>query len=70
MRLGSTGTYSGELRDFRLDPVKVDKHTPRAETMRQTLAVIDENYGGAGAYLRSEGWSEDDSQALRAKLLG
>jgi protein tyrosine/serine phosphatase len=70
MRLGATGTYSGELRDFRLDPAKVDKHTPRAETMRETLAAIDENYGGAGAFLRSQGWNEDDARALRSKLLG
>jgi protein tyrosine/serine phosphatase len=69
-RLGATGTYSGDLRDFRLDPEKVDKHTPRAETMRETLAAVDENYGGAGAFLRSQGWTEEDGLALRAKLLG
>jgi protein tyrosine/serine phosphatase len=70
MRLGSTGTYSGDLGGFQLDPAKVDKHTPRAETMRETLAAIDENFGGAGTFLRSQGWREDDADALRLKLLG
>jgi protein tyrosine/serine phosphatase len=68
-RLVATGTYSGDLRDFRLDPAKVANHTPQAETMREALATIDARDGGVPAFLRANGWSEDDAAALRSKLL-
>jgi hypothetical protein len=47
----------------------VDGHKPRAETMADLLATIDENYGGVAAYLRANGWTDEDAAALRAKLL-
>ncbi len=68
-RLLASATYSGDLGEVKLDPAKVDRHTPRAETMRETLTAIDDLYGGVAAYLRERGWVEADSAALRARLL-
>ena len=40
----------------------------RAETMQALLRHLEEDHGGAEAYLRRHGMAEDDLQALRARL--
>ena len=37
-RLLASATYIGDLKEVTLDPAKVDRHTPRAEAMRDALA--------------------------------
>jgi protein-tyrosine phosphatase len=64
-RLATRRTYAGDL----VGDEPVDKHKPKAETMRRLLAAIDEAYGGVPAWLRAHGWTDDDAAALRAKLL-
>ncbi len=63
-RLSGRPTYANALRD-----APVDAHKPKAETMAQLLEAIDDTYGGVPAYLRANGWTEQDAAALRAKLL-
>lgn len=63
-RLGRRQTYASDVAGF--DP---DRHRPRAETMQRLLAAIDERYGGVGAWLRSNGWTDVDAAGLRAALL-
>ena len=41
----------------------------RPETMRATLAMIREDYGGAEEYLRRAGITDDEIDALRKALL-
>jgi protein tyrosine/serine phosphatase len=41
---------------------------PRAETMRLLVEALDRE-GGAEAWLRQHGWTDDDTERLRAKLL-
>jgi hypothetical protein len=49
-------------------PISV--HMPHAATMAEFLDVIDAELGGVTAYLASHGWTEDDNEQLRRKLLG
>lgn len=64
-RLSARPTYREDLENW-----DVDKHRPRAETMVALLSAIDDIHGGAAAWLRSEGWTDDDAAALRRALLG
>ena len=48
----------------------VDQHRPRPETMHRLLSTMDETHGGVPTWLRNHGWSDDDAQRLRDKLLG
>ena len=61
--LRNSKTYVGDVgsRD-------VSKHTPQAATIERLLAVVDEQFGGTSAWLRSHGWTDEDAAALRAKL--
>jgi protein-tyrosine phosphatase len=63
-RLRSSRTYAGDLADQ-----SIDKHRPRADTMRSLLAALDHD-GGVAHWLRARGWTEADAAALRARLLG
>lgn len=63
-RLLARATYAGDVGGS--DP---DNHKPRAETMSHVLDALDERYGGAGGWLRSNGWTEADATALRHRLL-
>jgi protein-tyrosine phosphatase len=63
-RLAVTRTYANDVAD-----VDYDKHRPQAETMRRFLELVDEIHGGARSWLRDHGWTEDDAEALRSKLL-
>lgn len=64
-RLMGTQTYSDDV-----ITAKMNKHKPKAETMVEVLTTIDSSFGGVGTWLRSQGWSEADAAALRARLLG
>jgi protein-tyrosine phosphatase len=46
----------------------LDHHRPRPETMRRILEVLAERYDGADGWLRAQGWTEDEVDALRASL--
>jgi protein tyrosine/serine phosphatase len=63
-RLAARPTYASALGDESLEV-----HKPRAETMAQLLDAIDRAHGGMPAWLRANGWTDDDAAALRAKLL-
>jgi hypothetical protein len=63
-RLSKRPAYAEELADT--DPAR---HKPRAATMEKVLAAIDEIHGGAGTWLRVNGWTDRDAAALRHKLL-
>jgi protein tyrosine/serine phosphatase len=64
-RLTGRRTYRDDLSSS-----TVDKHRPRASTMERLLAAVDEIHGGIPAWLRAHGWTDDDGQRLRRKLLG
>jgi protein tyrosine/serine phosphatase len=64
-RLSSRPTYANALKG---EPTEA--HKPKAETMAKLLDTIDQTYGGVPAYLRANGWTEQDAATLRAKLLG
>ncbi len=68
-RLRSSETYAADLikSDARW-PVDFDRHTPRAQTMELFLDGLDEQ-GGAPGWLKSHGWTDDDDNALRARLV-
>ncbi len=63
-RLAASSTYAHDLKD-----AYIDRHTPRGTTMQHMLEALDEQYGGASAWLRAHGWSDADDAALRRKLL-
>jgi protein-tyrosine phosphatase len=46
-----------------------EEQTPRAETMAAFLDQVDSRYGGAGGWLSAHGFTADDANALRARLL-
>lgn len=62
-RLMARPAYSEALQDQ-----PVDHHRPRPETMRRILDVLAERHGGAAGWLRAQGWSAGDVEALRASL--
>jgi protein-tyrosine phosphatase len=69
-RLRGSKTYEADL--AKMDARAADgenKHRPVGVTMERFLVELDE-LGGASAWLRSQGWSEADAAALRAKLVG
>jgi protein tyrosine/serine phosphatase len=63
-RLLSSTTYADDLAGE-----SIDRHRPRADTMDRLLDMLDEQYGGVPAWLRSHGWTDTDAAALRAHLL-
>ena len=63
-RLSKRPAYAEELAGS--DPAR---HKPRAATMEKVLAAIDEIHGGAGTWLRANGWTDRAAAALRHKLL-
>lgn len=48
----------------------LDHHRPRPATMRRILEVLAERFDGADGWLRAQGWSGDDVEAMRASLRG
>ncbi|MDQ6937129.1 MAG: tyrosine-protein phosphatase [Actinomycetota bacterium] len=64
-RLAASPTYA---RDEGLDDV--DRHRPRPATMRGLLEDLDIRSGGPSAWLRANGWTDEDAAALRRSLVG
>lgn len=65
-RLRASDTYRADIAAAGED---ASRHTPQAPTMAGLLDAIDEDFGGAGAWLRRHGWTEADAAALRAALV-
>ncbi|GAA3191667.1 tyrosine-protein phosphatase [Actinocorallia longicatena] len=63
-RLKASPTYSADL-DKRPD----DSHIPHASIMEKFLAGLDEEHGGPARWLTAQGWTDDDTAALRSRLL-
>nr|WP_211660815.1 tyrosine-protein phosphatase [Modestobacter muralis] len=61
-RLAATDTYAEDMAR------PVEHHTPRADTMRRVLALVDQRWGGPLAWLEQHGFGADDQVALRARL--
>jgi protein tyrosine/serine phosphatase len=64
-RLVARRTYATDL----VKDEPVDKHKPKAVTMERLLTAMAEQHGGVGAWLRANGWTEQDAAALRRQLL-
>jgi len=62
-KLAASPTYAEDME--RRD---VASHTPRAETMRRVLELVDERFGGPAAWLEEHGFGPADQQRLRARL--
>ena len=63
-RLRASTTYAAGL-----DTRPADSHRPHPATMEKFLARIDEEFGGTIGWLTAHGWTSDDTDALRARLL-
>lgn len=63
-RLRASDTYRDDM-NSRPD----DAHRPRAVTMEQFLAHLDQQYGGPLGWLESAGFEADDVARLRARLV-
>lgn len=62
-RLAGRPAYSANL-----DGKTVQQQSPRAETMRMMLDVLDRDHGGVEGWLTTQGWTSDETALLRAKL--
>lgn len=51
-----------------LSQQSMDHHRPKPETMGRILTVLAQEHGGATGWLREQGWSADQVDALRARL--
>jgi protein-tyrosine phosphatase len=62
-KLAASPTYAEDMtsRD-------VASHTPRAESMRRVLELLDERWGGPVGWLETHGFGADERAALRARL--
>jgi protein tyrosine/serine phosphatase len=62
-KLAASPTYAEDMtsRD-------VASHTPRAESMRRVLELLDERWGGPVGWLEANGFGPDEQAALRARL--
>jgi len=61
-RLAATDTYAEDM------ALPVDHHTPRAETMRRVLEVVQQRWGGPLGWLDAHGFGADEQATLRARL--
>lgn len=64
-RLLGSRTYADNLRDR-----PMSSHITHPETMRTFLTYVDGEYGGVEPLLARMGWTDTDSERLRAKLRG
>jgi protein-tyrosine phosphatase len=62
-KLAASPTYAEDM--VRRD---VASHTPRAETMRRVLELLDERHGGPQGWLTAHGFGPEEQAALRARL--
>ncbi|MEO5878480.1 MAG: tyrosine-protein phosphatase [Streptosporangiaceae bacterium] len=63
-RLRASTTYAADL-----DSRPAESHMTHPFIMDKLLAGLDELYGGPPAWLTANGWTEDDTRALRARLV-
>jgi protein tyrosine/serine phosphatase len=63
-RLRASDTYAADL-----DSRPADTHKPHAALMEKLLARIDEEFGGTLGWLAGHGWTPEDTDALRDRLL-
>lgn len=63
-RLRASGTYAADL-----DSRPADSHRPHAAVMEKLLTRLDEEFGGTTGWLSGHGWTPDDTDALRTRLL-
>jgi protein tyrosine/serine phosphatase len=63
-RLRGSRTYQGDITSG-----DNERHRPRAVTMQRFLDALDADFGSPSAWLRTHGWTETDSAALKRKLL-
>ncbi|GAB3675254.1 hypothetical protein GCM10027589_45360 [Actinocorallia lasiicapitis] len=63
-RLRASPTYRDDL-DRRPD----DSHIPHAAIMDKFLTRLDEEHGSPARWLTAHGWTDDDTRALRNRLL-
>ena len=64
-RLRSSDTYRSDL-----DSKPADSHLPRPEYMAQFFATLEDRFGGPLGWLAANGWTDGDTEAMRARLLG
>jgi protein-tyrosine phosphatase len=62
-KLTSSPTYAEDMANR-----GIAVHTPRAETMRRLLELLDERWGGPIGWLEANGFDADEQAALRARL--
>ncbi|MCF6474543.1 tyrosine-protein phosphatase, partial [Nonomuraea sp. MG754425] len=60
-RLRASATYRDDL-----DSRPADEHRPRARYIEQFLGVLDDRFGGPLHWLTANGWTDDDTSAMRA----
>ncbi|GAA2593969.1 tyrosine-protein phosphatase [Actinomadura fulvescens] len=63
-RLRASSTYAEDL-----DSRPADSHIPHAFIMDKFLSRVDERFGGSLEWLAAHGWADEDTEALRARLL-
>ncbi|MEV5569783.1 tyrosine-protein phosphatase [Spirillospora sp. NPDC052269] len=63
-RLRSSDTYAADI-----DSHPADSHHPHATIMQGFLTRVDQEYGGTATWLRGHGWTPEDTEALRSRLL-
>ncbi|TDC41424.1 tyrosine-protein phosphatase [Actinomadura sp. KC345] len=63
-RLRGSDTYAADL-----DSRPADSHLPHAAIMEKLFARVDEEFGGTLAWLSGHGWTADDTETLRTRLL-
>jgi protein tyrosine/serine phosphatase len=64
-RLRGSRTYAADL-----DSRPADSHLPHAYIMDKFLATLDEGHDGVLGWLASHGWTNTDTLALKAHLIG
>ncbi|GAA3937082.1 hypothetical protein GCM10023085_18080 [Actinomadura viridis] len=63
-RLRGSDTYAADL-----DSRPADSHVPHAVIMEKFLARVDEEHDGVLGWLSLHGWTDEDTGALRARLV-
>jgi protein-tyrosine phosphatase len=64
-KLAASPTYAEDMTNR-----DVASHTPRAESMRRVLELLDERWGGPVGWLDQHGFGVEEQAALRARLRG
>ncbi|GIH90609.1 tyrosine-protein phosphatase [Planobispora siamensis] len=62
-RLRASDTYREDL-----DTRSPDEHRPRREYIERFLQVLDDRFGGPLAWLAEQGWTDEDTRAMRSRL--